>query len=70
MTLNQIKQYTDQLGLTCDDEDCQSILDTAIEWNISNVKDAVWEYLDCYEGISHCRDTDYWATRDASEAKI
>jgi len=63
MTLTEIKQYTDYLGLTCDQEDCESILAEAIEWGITNTKDAVWAFMDCYEGISHTRDPEYWAQR-------
>jgi hypothetical protein len=63
MTPNEIKQYTDQLGLTCDQEACESILEVANEWGIADVKDAVWEFMDFYEGISHSRDLEYWSQR-------
>ena len=63
MTLTEIKQYTDQLGLTCDQEACESILESANEWGITNTKDAVWAFMDFYEGISHSRYPEYWAQR-------
>jgi len=64
MTLNEIKQYTDYLGLSCGQEDCESILAEALEWGITGVKNAVWEFMDCYEGISHSRDPEYWAQHE------
>ena len=61
MTLTEIKNYTDYLGLTCDQEACQDILDEAVEWGVTDVKTAVWEFMDIYEGICHTRDPEYWS---------
>ena len=63
-TLDNIKQYTDQLGLTCNEQACQDILDYANEWEIADTKTAVWEFLDEFEGISHTRDLEFWPDGD------
>ena len=62
-TLENIKQYTDKLDLTCDEKSCQDILDYANEWEIADTKTAVWEFLDAYEGICHSRDPEFWQIR-------
>lgn len=60
INLQLIKQYTDYLGLTCDEQACQDILDYANEIQATDYKDAVWEFLDEFEGIAHDRDVEYW----------
>jgi len=67
MTSTEIKQYTDSLELTCSTQDCEDILAEAIELGITDVKDAVWTFLDAYEGISHSCDHEYWSERAASQ---
>ena len=64
VTLDNIKQYTDKLDLTCDEQACQNILDYANEWEIADTKTAVWEFLDAYEGISHTRDPEFFPSED------
>jgi len=69
MNLTEIKQYTDSLELTCSTQDCEDILKEAIELGITDVKDAVWTFLDTYEGISHSWDANYWAEREAPQGE-
>jgi len=65
--VEQIKQYTDKLGLTCNEQACKDILDYANEFQIADLKTAVWEFLDTFEGIAHSRDPEYWEGEDDDE---
>jgi hypothetical protein len=60
MDIAQIKAYTDKLNLTCDEQACKDILDYANEFEIVDIKTAVWEFLDTFEGIAHSADPEYW----------
>ena len=60
ITLQLIKDYTKYLNLTCDDEACQDILDFGNAIGATDYKDAVWEFLDEFEGIAHSADPEYW----------
>jgi len=62
MDIQQIKQYTDKLSLSCDAKACQDILDYANEFEIVDLKTAVWEFLDTFEGIAHSVDPEYWGS--------
>ncbi len=64
MNWTDIKQYTDSLNLTCSYQDCLDIVDFAKEYQIIDYKQAVWEFLDTFEGICHSRDMDYWKGKE------
>lgn len=62
MNLHEIQQYTKKLGLTFTMEDCQEVAHEAVAGE--TVQDAVWWYLDQYEGVCHSRDPEYWRDRE------
>ena len=66
-TIENIKQYTDYLGLTCDFQACKDIFDYSNEWEIADTKTAVWEFLDTFEGISHSRDPEFFKGEEITE---
>ena len=61
MELQDIKKYTEKLGLTFTMEDCQEVAHESVAGE--TVEDAVWWFLDQYEGVSHDRDLEYWKDR-------
>lgn len=60
VTIELIKNYANYLDLTFSDEDCREVLEYANAIRATDYKDALWCYLDEFEGISHDRDSQYW----------
>jgi hypothetical protein len=58
--ITEIQAYTNKLGLTCSMEDCLEIYNLAELDGVIDPKQAVWNFLDEFEGICHSRDADYW----------
>jgi hypothetical protein len=62
--LEQIAQYTKKLNLTFTIDDCKGLLHHMAEYEITDYKIAVWDYLDAYEGISHSRDPEFFKNEE------
>lgn len=59
-----VKNYTEKLGLIFSSDDVIEVIKEAELYGITEAKEAVWHFLDQFEGIAHSRDTEFWDGRD------
>jgi hypothetical protein len=64
MTYEYIMQYAKKIGIAFTRGDIEDILERASEDNVTDLRLAVWDYLDEYEGISHTADRDLFPDGD------
>ena len=61
MTYDDVVAYAKKIGVAFTRGDVELILSWAQEDGETDVRYPVWEYLDTYEGISHCADPEFFA---------
>lgn len=62
-----IVDYAKQIGIAFTRGDIEEILAEARENNTTDLRYAVWDFLDWNEGISHTRDLEFWPNGDDDE---
>lgn len=60
----EIKNYTEKLGLIFSSDDVTEVIKEAELYGITEPKEAVWHFLDEFEGVAHSLDPEYWEGKD------
>lgn len=63
-----IEQYGKKIGVAFTRGDIEEIIDNAQQDGITDLRWAVWDWLDQFEGISHTRDLELFPYGDDDEA--
>lgn len=64
MTHDDIREYAKVIGITFIKQDFDEIIQRAKDDGVVDVRQAVWDFLDEFEGISHTADLDYFPNGD------